>query len=103
MSASSTSALSRNLAFGERCVNFFRSGMVVEFCQIPFLYLLLMTIRFFHYFFNALLEEYFLFANTWIKILALVFMDDISPCHFQFKVVLRRAYCGILSCLFAPL
>lgn len=42
-----------------RGVYFFKSVMVVEFYQILFQYLLLMTVTFCPFFLNVLLEEYF--------------------------------------------
>lgn len=72
MSASSILALSKNLAFGYRCVNCVANG---------------------HKVFSIFLKKcsprrVFLFANILIKVLELVFMDENGPCHFQCKGVL---------------
>lgn len=49
--------------------------------------MLLMAIRFSPFFFCSP-GRVFLFANILIKVLELVFMDEIGPCHFQCKGVL---------------
>lgn len=50
------------------------------------LFYFLLLIIWFSLFFNVLLQEFFFFLDILIKILALIFIDVIGPCHFQYKV-----------------
>ena len=50
------------------------------------LFYFLLLIIWFSLFFNVLLQEFFFFLDISIKILALIFIDVIGPCHFQYKV-----------------